>query len=150
MAIYFAVAVLVLAAVAVCFVFWQKIQTDRQKLKMDLYDRRAAALLALTNAVEKVGEPIQIDDFAAPGMAPPFVSNYPERPFNGARHEPGIPNEVVIAFRYLFDDSVLEEVMKIHRLSIAADDGDRKAEKRLPVAFSLLLEKIEREMKVSQ
>lgn len=141
------VALIAVAAIA-ALIFRQKMQVDRQKLQMALYDRRAAAVLALTNAVERVGEPISVDEFAAPGMAPPFANSYPERPFE-PRKEPGLPPEVVIAFRYLFDDSVVEAVEKIHRLSIEADEGDRRAEKRLPHAFSVLVEKIERDMKVS-
>ena len=79
MAIYFALAaIVVIAAAAVCFVLWQKMQVDRQKIKSDLYNRRFAAVVALGNAVDGVGKPIIADDFAA--KSADNATDYPERP----------------------------------------------------------------------
>lgn len=149
MAIYFGfAAIVVVCTAAIVFVLWQKMAVDRLKLKMDLYDRRYAALMALGDAVDMIGGPIVADEFGLKGMAPPVMTTAAGT-LAVARQDPGIPGEVILSFKFLFDENVFAQVLKINDLALLADDGERAAHKRLHTACAKLIDKIEREMKVN-
>lgn len=129
-------AAVLIAAGAVSFLLWQKMQVDREKLKMDLYDRRYAALMALNKVMQDAGKPVVKRELVS---TVPWRLNDEPKP----APTPGIPDEIIASFRFLFSPSIYNDLVRLDALCIEAEEGVRSSPKKLEDAYKRLLSKLE-------
>jgi hypothetical protein len=97
-------------AVSVAYVAYRQWQTARQKLALDLFDRRFQVYMDFRRIVSEL---VQLGELS----------------------DRGLPNELIARARFLFDEDVLTEIKELHRLVVLHETNDAQASRLIHECF---------------